>query len=453
MLVHEAMVEPLSFGQQGDVLVTATKADGAMDMSTEVVIVGAGGGGAILGVELTRKGIANIVLEKGHGPPQGIRGEILQPNGQALLQKLGILPHLPKHSYAPLRFFHFRKAGGARLCTIDYEMLQPPYNRALVMWPNVVHHTILDCLKKENPDGVHFGATFHSLIRHKQQTVGVEAEIHGKPVRIGAKVVVGADGPFSKVRQAMGIPYSLHQYKESYLVTSLDSPDQLEEAQYFVGSKTILGFFPAAGKKVYAFYMVSSNSLDQLKEDGIGAVRQSWKHIAPELSRVVDSLEDWSQTAYMGTGRVRAKTWVCDGAVIIGDAAHGMNPHASQGRMQAMVDAVSLANVLETCHRQADWSAQALKGFEHQRRPQVTMLQRLADEEVFFWNTGNPLLERLRDRVFTTIGKNPRLQFQVLSATAGLSSRPPFGWLDRFQAAGLLPDPRSHQIPIHTHPI
>ena len=30
-----------------------------------------------------------------------------------------------------------------------------------------------------------------------------------------------------------------------------------------------------------------------------------------------------------------------DGAVLIGDAAHAMNPHASQGRMQAMVDAMT----------------------------------------------------------------------------------------------------------------
>jgi len=77
------------------------------------------------------------------------------------------------------------------------------------------------------------------------------------------------------------------------------------------------------------------------------------------------------------------------------------------------------------------------------------MLQRLADEEVFFWNTGNPVLAMLRDRVFRTMDANRRLQYQVLSATAGLRSTAPFGWLDRFQAAGFLPDPRADHVPVH----
>jgi 6-methylpretetramide 4-monooxygenase len=423
-----------------------------MDLQTDVVIIGAGGGGAVLGLILSRKGIPNIVLEQASGPPQGLRGEILQPNGQEILHDLGLLNMLPKHAYNPVRFFHFRRSGGQRLCTIDYGMLPPPFNRALVMWPHVVHHTILDYLGHENPDGLRYGATFRSLIRNKHGITGIEADMGGDTITIGAHVVVGADGPFSRVRGALGIATALHQYRDSYLIAMLDSPWQLEEAQYYVGQKTILGIFPAAGKKVYAFYMVSVDSLAQLKTEGVPALRKKWQAIAPDFGGLFDSFVDWNQTAYMGTGRVRAKTWVQDGAVLMGDAAHGMNPHASQGRMQAMVDAVTLARVLEDCQRTRNWSASALKGFETQRRPHVTMLQRLADEEVFFWNTGNPLLGRLRDRVFSTMDSNPRLQYQVLSATAGLRTTSPFGWLDRFQAAGILPDPRANHIPRHAQP-
>jgi 6-methylpretetramide 4-monooxygenase len=424
-----------------------------MDLQTDVLIIGAGGGGAVLGLLLARKGISSMVLERTSGPPQGLRGEILQPNGQKILHDLGLLEKLPVHAYQPVRFFHFRRSGGKRLCTIDYEMLPPPFNRALVMWPHMVHHTILDALYKDNPGGLSYGATFRALIRKGRTIIGVEADIGGASVNIGARVVVGADGPFSQVREALGIRTALHRYKDSYLVAMLESPAQLEEAQYYVGQKTILGIFPAAGRKVYAFYMVSSDSMTRLKADGVPALQNKWKTIAPDLGSLFESFEDWQQTAYMGTGRVRARTWVCDGAVLLGDAAHGMNPHASQGRMQAMVDAVTLARVLEACHRTGDWSAAALKSFETQRRPHVTMLQRLADEEVFFWNTGNFLLGRLRDRVFSTMDKNRRLQYQVLSATAGLRTTSPFGWLDRFQAAGFLPDPRADQIPGHAPPV
>lgn len=423
-----------------------------MDLQTDVLIIGAGGGGAVLGLLLARKGVACLVLEQAPGPPEGLRGEILQPNGQQILHDLGLLDHLPAHACHSVRFFHFRQSGGRRLCTIDYGMLPPPFNRALVMWPHVVHRTILDSLGRIHPEGLRYGATFRSLVRKGSGVIGVEADIGGACVKIGAKLVVGADGPFSQVREALGISTALHRYKDSYLIAMLKSPVQLEEAQYYVGRHTILGIFPAAGKMVYAFYMVSADSLSQLKADGVPALRNTWKTIAPDLATLFDSLVDWEQTAYMGTGRVRAKTWVVDGAVVMGDAAHGMNPHASQGRMQAMADAVTLAHVLETCQRTGNWSAGALKAFETQRRPQVTMLQRLADEEVFFWNTGNGLLGLLRDRVFATMDNNPRLQYQVLSATAGLRTTPPFNWIDRFQAAGFLPDPRAHHIPGHAQP-
>lgn len=60
-----------------------------MDLQTQVLIIGAGGGGAVLGLLLARKGIANIVLEQAAGPPQGLRGEILNPMGRKSFSALG----------------------------------------------------------------------------------------------------------------------------------------------------------------------------------------------------------------------------------------------------------------------------------------------------------------------------------------------------------------------------
>ncbi len=420
-----------------------------MDIQTDVVIVGAGGGGGILGLLLAHKGIKTLVLEKSPGPPTGLRGEILQPNGQQILDALHLLDNLPKEAVNPVRYFHFRQIGGKRLCTIDYDLLPKPYNRALVTLPNIVHHTVLEELEKQNPGGVWYDTSFTSLVQEGNTVKGVEADTHGKPVRISAKVVVGADGPFSRVREKLGIATQLHRYKESYLISILPCPEQLEESQYFLGEKEILGIFPAAGHQVYVFFMIATDALQAVKQQGVEFLQRKWQAIYPDLGQTFKGLETWEQTAYMGTGRARAKTWVADGAVLIGDAAHGMNPHASQGRMQAMVDAVALADVLTTCFAQDTYSADALKVFENQRRPQVEMLQRLADEEVLFWNTANPLLAWLRNRVFSTIDHNLRLQYQVLTATAGLRKTPPFGMIDRLQAAGFLPDPRANQLPSH----
>ncbi len=413
---------------------------------TDVVIVGAGGGGAVLGLALAQKGIKNIVLEQAPGPPTGLRGEILQPNGQRILDRLGVLKKLPADATRSVRHFHFYKAGGEKLCTADYGTLPPPYNRAIVTLPNVAHHAILEALEKAAPGALRYGASFKGLRREGNRVVGVDAERGGQAAAISTRLVVGADGAFSKVREALGIPAKLHLYREGYLIAILDSPDGLDEGRYFVGRGEILGLFPAAGRKVYLFDMIPAGSMEQVKAHGIEARIKKWIRIDPSLEKTFRTLTDWKQTAYMPTGRVKTSTWVADGAVLIGDAAHAMNPHASQGRMQAMADAMALADLIPQCLEKGDVSAAALGEFERRRRPQVTMLQRMADEQVIFWNTGNPVLAFLRDQVFRTIGRNRRLSYRVLETTAGLRETPPFGLLDRLMAGGFLPDPNADRV-------
>ena len=417
------------------------------DERTDVIVVGGGGGGAILGLALAQKGIKTVVLEQAPGPPGGLRGEVLQPNGQQVLDGLGLLEKLPSYAVRSIRHFHFRRAGGERLCTVDYGMLPPPYNRAIVTLPNAAHHVILAAYEKQSPGALRYGMEFKQLMREGTKIVGVEADQRGRRLRMAAKLVVGADGALSKVREALGIRTQLHRYPEAYLIAILDGPGERDEADYFVGRHTILGVFPAAGRKVYVFYMIPSDSMSQIKAGGIHALREQWSRIAPDLRSTFQTLNDWNQTAYMPTGRVRTARWVADGAALIGDAAHAMNPHASQGRMQAMVDAVILAGVAADCVARGDCSAAALSVFERQRRPQVEMLQRLADEQVLFWNTGNPVLASLRDRVFHTLDRNRRLRYQVLSTTAGLRVTAPCGFADRLIAAGLLPDFHADCLP------
>jgi len=419
-----------------------------MTEQTDALIVGAGGGGAVLGLALAQNGIRTIVLEQAPGPPTGLRGEILQPNGQQVLDRLGILDKLPSHAVRSVRHFHFYRAGGTRLCTIDYGMLPPPYNRAIVTLPNVAHHAILDALELSSPGSLRYGTAFKGLIRDGTRVAGVEAEHAGRSMSIRASVVVGADGALSKVRDAIGIPAQVHRYREGYLIAILDgASDDVAESRYYVGRGAILGLFPAAAGKQYLFYMIPADSMAHVKAAGLPALRQAWRAIAPDLGHVFEGLTDWKQTAYMPTGRVRTKTWVADGAVLIGDAAHAMNPHASQGRMQAMVDAMALADLLPSCLEKGNLSAEALAPFERARRPQVQMLQRLADEQVVFWNTANPLLGYLRNRVFRTFDRNRRLRYQVLATTAGLRSTAPFGLRDRLIAAGLWADRYADRLP------
>ena len=404
---------------------------------TDVVVVGAGGGGAVLALALAQQGIKTVVLDHAQGPPQGLRGEILQPNGQQVLDRLGLLQSLPAEATRAVRKFHFCRAGGRRLCSIDYGELPAPYNRAIVTLPNVAHHAIVGAIQRQSCATLQYGTSFGGLIREGERVVGLTTQDPTGSKTIRAKLVVGADGAFSKVREALKIPADLHLYPEGYLIAIVESQESVSESFYYVGHRQILGLFPATGNKVYLFYMIPSGSYDAIKQQGLAVLQQTWSKIAPQFTNLFRQLSDWNQTAYMPTGRVRTPTWVADGAVLIGDAAHAMNPHASQGRMQAMVDAMTLADILPGCLADNDYSAARLSTFETRRRPHVTMLQRLADQQVFYWNTGNP--------VFQTLDRNARLRYRVLSTTAGLRTTAPFDLVDRVIAAGFLPDFRPNE--------
>lgn len=420
-----------------------------MTEETDVVVVGAGGGGAVLALALAKQGIRTVVLDQATGPSKGLRGEILQPNGQRVLDRLGVLQSLPADATRSVRLFHFCRAGGTRLCSIDYGDLPAPYNRAIVTLPNVAHHAIVAAVQQHTSVTLRYGTSFTGLVREGHQVVGVSTQGPDGTHTVRAKIVVGADGAFSKVREALKIPADLYLYPDGYLIAILESDEPVSESFYYVGHRTILGIFPATGNKAYLFYMIPKDSMEAVKQRGILALQQIWSQIAPQFSRLFRRLNDWGQTAYMPTGRIRTPTWVADGAVLIGDAAHAMNPHASQGRMQAMVDAMALADLLPGCLSDQNYSAERLKEFERARRPQVTMLQQLADQQVFYWNTDNPVVALLRDRVFQTLDRNARLRYQVLSTTAGLRTMPPFNLIDRVIAVGLLPDICAHERSPH----
>ena len=67
------------------------------------------------------------------------------------------------------------------------------------------------------------------------------------------------------------------------------------------------------------------------------------------------------------------------------------------------------------------------------------MLQRLADEQCRFWNTGNPLLAYLRDRVFRTLDRNARLRYRAYSRPLPGAASSAVLTVDRIMAASCCP--------------
>ena len=416
----------------------------------EVIVVGAGGGGAILGLTLAQRGVRVCVIERERTHLARPRIETIQPNGQQILHRLGLLDTLGAKTVQPVQRFHFIRIGGRPLCSVDYGMLPPPWNRALVAQSNKVHELILAHLSAQPTAELRCGVEFQGLIQRNGSITGVtvRGQDGESSTQIEAPLVVGADGAGSLVRQALGLPADLHRYRHGYLIALLPRPSSMEEeARYYVGRGEILALFPAPEDRVLALYMVEVAAVTDFKTRGLGFFKQRLAAIDPALRLPLEQLTTWEQVGFLPCARVRARRWVVNGAALIGDAAHAMNPHVSQGRMQAMTDAMVLAEVIMQCRNTGNWSARALLEYETARRPQVTMLQGLADEQAIFWNASDPVRCYLRDRVFQGMDRNARLRYQALTATAGLRTSPPLTWVDKLIAVGLLPDPHANEIP------
>ena len=373
----------------------------------------------------------------------------MQPNGQEILHRLGLLEALGADAVEEVQRFHFIQIGGPRLCTVDYGMLPPPWNRALVTQSTKVHTLILSRLRAEPTADLQTGVEFQSVLQNNGVVRGIMARHTDQkhPIEIAASLVVGADGAASRVRQALGIKAAVHRYPHGYLLTLLPRPDGMDaEARYYVGRGELLGLFPAPENRVIALYMVKGSDVNAIKAKGLEAFKERIIAIDSAMRGSLQGVSTWDQIGYLPCFRVRADRWVTNGGALIGDAAHAMNPHASQGRMQAMTDAMVLSDVIMKCRTRDDWSAGALLEYETARRPQVTMLQRLADERTTFWNASDPLRCYVRDRVFRGIDKNARLRYQVLSATAGLRTTAPLTWRDKLMAVGLLRDPHADDL-------
>lgn len=401
----------------------------------DVAIVGAGMGSGVLALLSAARGRRVAVLDRHPGGPRDpVRGELLQPNGLRILNRLGLLDGLSDAEVSRTQRFHFHRIGGPRLVTIDYGLLREPYNYTLIGRPSTVMAPLRRRLAETPGIEMRWGCEVVSLVRDGGRVAGVEVVEGERRRRIDAAVVVGGDGVASPVRAALGIRCRVHAYRDGYLTLILPRPLGFgPDGRYYVGRREILGVFPLGTDSVYLFYLWPAGDRLRLEANGLDTFKARLAAIDPAIAPSLGALSGWDQVGWMPCLKVAPRAWVADGAALLGDAAHALNPHVAQGRNQALEDAVALDAVLDSCFEVGNFSRRSLALYERLRRPRVAVLQRLGDEMAFFWNTGNPLVGWIRDRVFATMERDEPLRRKMLALVAGLSDRPYSAW-DRIRA-------------------
>ena len=269
-----------------------------MRESFDVIVVGAGMGGLVLAESLSRKGYRTAILERQPHFTPIPRGELLQPNGLKIFDQLGLLAEIKTAASRSNHLFHFYRVGGPRLCTIDYRMLPPPYQYALVTLPEILMRVLLKRISENKNVQIYWGTEFRAFLRGRSRVTGVQASRGRENLRLLAPVVIGADGVYSRVRKEMGIRYHLKAYRHGYLTLFLKRPAGFgEEGRYYVGRRAILGIFPVSDTRLYLFYLIPDRLQASLRSrpEELDTLKKDITAIDPGVEEVLKAITTWEQ--------------------------------------------------------------------------------------------------------------------------------------------------------------
>ncbi|OLE69645.1 hypothetical protein AUF78_10170 [archaeon 13_1_20CM_2_51_12] len=385
----------------------------------DVLIVGAGIGGLTLGCALTSNGRKVCLLEARPGVTRSKRGLTLQPNGLAALRNLGLLGRVSRIGSETTRVA-WHEIGGAPLATLDYSILDHPHNHLLTVVPSELELVLREEFSRRG--GIIFESTFFREIRpNRSEQVLLEAERNGSRIVFSGKVVVGADGENSRVRQALQIPVRVKNYPDHFLFMLARPVASLQhEARQYLAKGKMAGFFPTRDS-TYIFYYLPSRTITEFKSQGIESFKKQLVNIEPDISDSLSNLGSWEDLAETSARRVDVKSWVADRAALLGDAVHALDPSWAQGANLSLQDALALANTIERCFELNDFTAAALRGYEKKRRKQTEFVQNQAERTAQLTTTESRFYYWLGKRVLQRTGGNKTLMRTALMASCGLT--------------------------------
>jgi len=403
----------------------------------DVVVVGAGIAALALAIELQKKGISTILLERQKGPEGIPRGLTFQPNGLAVLEKLEALGRAKEVGSAS-QILEVKSWEGEVLLEADYSLLEHPQNYLLTANATEIERLLVYLAEKAGAK-VLWGTTFQELTQSEGRANGVVYEADGVTDQIQASVVVGADGPQSRVRTSLGSEVKTKKYPDSFLVGLVGPVPGLEgRARQYQSPGKMLGIMPSGPEATYLFHCVGPRSFDSVKKEGLGSFRTEVVQAAPEMADAFSGVEAWTKMAYFTPSYIRVKRWVGNGIALLGDAAHSFHPHAGQGVNLALEDAVALAEVIDKCKVAGDFSQTSLLPYQKERQMRADVIGKHANYTVTYALSDNWLIKRLNKRALHKLNKDKKLQKKALEITAGIFEKKP-GLITLAKIGGILP--------------
>lgn len=343
-----------------------------------VAVVGAGIGGLTLAIALGARGVPVEVYEQATELGEVGAAVGLAANGVRLLRELGIDADLAAVSARPTSL-QFRRWDTGELI-IEHLRGDAYEDRFGAPFYGVHRRDLQRLLVAGVGDGV---------VRLGRRVVDVERRPDGATLvlaggeRVGADVVVGADGIHSGLRRLVvpdaPAPRFTRQigFRGLIPVTELPALPSPGALQFWAGPDAHLLHYPIHPEADVVNFLAV-------------VPRETWTHPVwrepTAVAEAVAEFEGWHPAVREMIGAVRVEaawwglhdfepfhTWSAGRVVLLGDAAHAMLPHQGQGANQAIEDAVVLAD--ELAADPGDPSA-AIDRYVRRRRVRTRNVQR-----------------------------------------------------------------------------
>jgi ubiquinone biosynthesis UbiH/UbiF/VisC/COQ6 family hydroxylase len=363
-------------------------------MDFDVVIFGGGLVGASLAAALKSSGLTLALLERPSAPASNAgwdnRIYAISPGNAEFLAVCGAWQHLDMQRVQAVSAMRVFGDKGAELDFSAYQIGAPELNFILenrqlqqALWQGLTQQENLTLIQ----------STSCSSLTWQENSAEIKLE-DGREIR--AKLIVGADGRDSWVRQQAGISAAASDYEQHGVVANftVDKPHRGTAFQWFQPDG-ILALLPLPQQMVSMVWSVSpekSATLLALPHDALCAqVAEASQHILGNLTLV-------TPPAAFPLRILKLPHIIAARLALIGDAAHNVHPLAGQGVNLGFRDARELARILNDRGAQPDCgNRQLLRHYERARREDIVSMQYTTDALKRLFNNSNPILRTARN--------------------------------------------------------
>ena len=315
-----------------------------MNTDYDVAIIGGGLVGLSLAAVLGRGGFDVAVLEAREPErdwPEGsvdLRVYAITRASQALFTQLGVWPAMQPKA-GPFRDMRVWDEGGEGSIHFDSAELGEPC-LGHILEARVIEKALLDTLSDLPAVSLICPAKVQGFT---ELDGGQEIELEsGKALT--AKLLVGADGKHSRVRDYAGIHAKASDYGQQALVAvvSTERPHEQTAWQRFLPTGP-LAFLPLADGRSSIVWSATSDEAKRLLElDDAAFCEALGEAFGYRLGRVLDC----GERILFPLRRQYAERYVAPRVALVGDASHVIHPLAGQGVNLGLKDVRELADVL-----------------------------------------------------------------------------------------------------------